>query len=80
MSDYLYQIGDVLMHRGEEGDLQPARLFVVQRRSIECPGGTQRSYQCRVVPSEGWAHAADWTLQTLNEVELMPWRAGPEAK
>ncbi len=49
---FLYPLGAVLTHRAwlvEPASNKPQRLFVVERMMVECHGGVQRYYLCRVV-------------------------------
>lgn len=71
---FLYRIGDTLTHRAslvEPACRKPQRLFVVERRYQECPGGVQRHYCCRLVSSD-YSNAIKPDFMLFNEEELCP--------
>lgn len=82
---FKWQIGDTVTHMAfvynaaTRGMERPQKLFIVGRRSDECPGGVQRHYGCRAVThTYGQAHFVD-PLYWLNEAELcaLPVEADP---
>ena len=45
--------------------IAPLRLFILERRLQECPGGTQKHYLCRYYVREGYK------TELFNEIELV---------
>src|SRR5438128_2436856 len=78
MSDFKFKIGQTVTHaafpvhvqleRATWMDGKPMRFFIVSRLFEECPGGSQRHYDCRLILNDGQGFAPN--LARLNEVEL----------
>lgn len=72
MATFKYEIGDVLVHRGQLAEPvsdQPTRLLVLERLHQECPGGVQIHYRCRAMTRD----ALYQEPANILEHELAPW-------